>query len=108
MGQLKNMLESSGWLILNTIAGNDRYLPNLYERIEESDHIVWGVKNIKSNLELKLEFYFVSGLGERTNDLKSVFHCTETLSGNKLYFSKQNSECWKKELPDFVRLLGEG
>ncbi|AYG99813.1 hypothetical protein F6Q07_22970 [Pectobacterium parmentieri] len=91
MLEIKDMLEGSGWVILN-----ENEIFTVFD-----DKIEWDMLNERTLSKETLVFCLFDYLGRRTSKLSDVFYVRRNKDNVELYFDKKN-ESWKSDLKDFV------
>ncbi|AOR62962.1 hypothetical protein [Pectobacterium wasabiae] len=91
MLEIKDMLERSGWVILN---GNEIFTVF-------NDEIEWDMLNERTLSKETLVFCLFDELGRRTYKMSDILYVKRNKDDARLYLDKKN-ESWKSDLKNFV------
>ncbi|WP_127157451.1 hypothetical protein [Pectobacterium polaris] len=91
MLEMKEMLESAGWKILN-----ENEVFTVFD-----DKIEWDMLNERTLSKETLVFCLFDGLGRRTSKLSDIFYVKRNKDNGELDFDKNNKN-WKSDLKSFV------
>ncbi|RKO81921.1 hypothetical protein C5E04_03625 [Pectobacterium parmentieri] len=91
MIEIKDMLERSGWLILN-----ENEIFTVFD-----DEIEWDMLNERTLSKETLVFCLFDELGRRTYKMSDILYVKRNKDDARLYLDKKN-ESWKSDLKNFV------
>ncbi|AFI88497.1 hypothetical protein EXT68_23420 [Pectobacterium parmentieri] len=91
MIEIKDMLERSGWVILN-----ENEIFTVFD-----DEIEWDMLNERTLSKETLVFCLFDELGRRTYKMSDILYVKRNKDNARLYLDKKN-ESWKSDLKNFV------
>ncbi|AYH04275.1 hypothetical protein [Pectobacterium parmentieri] len=91
MIEIKDMLERSGWVILN-----ENEIFTVFD-----DEIEWDMLNERTLSKETLVFCLFDELGRRTYKMSDILYVKRNKDDARLYLDKKN-ESWKSDLKNFV------